>query len=280
MSMSAFPGAAVCDYEDLAIELVPDGVSRRPDLLDELRDDVLQVAARSRGWEAEHDLSRFREVFKLGPLYAADGVALIRRDGQLVGLAGAVDDWEVGGCSVVHLCSLGLLRDVQNRGLLPALFRQLWLYSWRHPTVRRNYERGQVYISAITQSPFIVGLVARVSDLYPSPFRAAPDPRMVSIARAVVDRFDADVAFDEQSFVLRNECRFFYKKLPRTGDARINRYCDARLRYEEGDAFVLVGRCDARALERYMERVVARYPALCRSLEAAVKVANPTEIPA
>jgi hypothetical protein len=270
------PGSALATYQGFQVELHTGSASRHPELLAQVREDVLEVAARSRGWTEPGQIASFGQVFKIEPLFHADGLALVWRHGRLVGLAGtAYEPPPPGGGLVLHLCSLGLLPQAQNRGFLPTLFSLLWDVVDGLPGVEDAYRRGRVYLTAITQNPFIVAFLGQVSDLYPAPGRAAPDPDMVAVAHRLADRFAPGVSFDPGSFVLRNECEFFYRKIPYSADRRVNAYCDARLRYHEGDTFVLVGRARRTAVARFVRSSQRAHPALFAALRASLR-AGPT----
>src|SRR5688572_24735685 len=126
MAIQRFPGSAIVTVGEIEFELVERHASLQRQQLDGLKEEVLLVAARSRGWNEEDSLESFRRIFKIGPLYETNALALARRSGRLVGLAGAVNDWSVPQGSLVHLCSLGLLPDVQARGVVPTFMALLW----------------------------------------------------------------------------------------------------------------------------------------------------------
>ena len=44
---------------------------------------------------------------------------------------------------------------------------------------------------------------------------------------------------DPETFILRNECQFFYETIPRWKDERVNRWFDTNLRYNDGDTIVM-----------------------------------------
>ena len=267
MSHRVFPNGYLSSYRQFEFEVVPCDVFRHPQLLDSMREEVFQVAVRSRGWDDEQSLAFFRGNFKIGPLYEANSAVLIRANGTLVGLGGAVNNWHFRDKTIIHLCSLGLLPGVQSRGLLQAIVALLWFSSLQDDELRKNLERGRVYISSITQSPYILAFLNRLFDVYPSPYRtSAPDQDMVEVARQVVARFDAEVPFDPESFILRNECNYFFKRLPYSSDRQINEFCDRCLRYDEGDVFVIVGRIVPDKVNRYVDRIAQHYPELFNAL--------------
>lgn len=276
----AFPNSYIGTYRHFEFEVAQRDVFRYPQLLDDMREDIFRIAAAARGWDDEQALESMRHNFKIGPLYKANGVVLIRANGTLVGLGGSVNNWHTEDKSIVHLCSLGLLPEVQNRGFLQAMVALLWLSSLQDRTLRENFELEHVYISAITQSPYILAFLSRLFDVYPSPHRATPDPDMVEVAKQVAARFDGEIPFDAQSFVLRNECKFFYKHTPYSSDRKINEFCDSTLRYDQGDVFVMVGRVIPNVVKRYVNRVQKHHPELFAALRAGVLPQGTTAPPA
>src|ERR1051326_131362 len=159
-----FPNSFGLFYLGFDIEVVPEDCRRFPKLLESIQEQVLEVATRSRGWD-ESSLEHMRTHFKLGPLYEANSLVLIRRSGRLVGLAGAVNDWRVEGRSLVHLCSLGLLPDAQRRGFLPVLLGIVWALTLRDPEVKQDFQQGCAFVTSITQSPYLYALLHQLFDL-------------------------------------------------------------------------------------------------------------------
>lgn len=252
-------------------ELVAEDAGADPELLGLIRDDVIELAARSRGWEAAEDIEHFRRVFKLESLYSADALALVWRGEQLVGLAGMVHSLPAREGSVLHLGSLGLLPAAQRRGILPTLFSLLWEVVLDIPRLRDDHRRGRLFLTGITQSPFIVAFYAAVTDLHPAPDGSRPDQLSTEIAELVVKHFDPQVAFDPSTFVLAEECDFFYRRIPYSTDRAVNRLCDNRLRYAAGDTFVLVGRARAETITAFTESCARTFPALYHTLWDALR---------
>jgi hypothetical protein len=266
-----FTGSVYVSHGTFDVELMPQGAGACPELLLAIRDQVVDVAARSREWNEPEHLEHFDRVFKLESLYAADGLALVWQAGRLVGLAGYSHDAESPHYSVLHLGSLGLLPRAQRRGILPVLFSLLWEVVQESPRLREDYRRERLYLTAITQSPFIVSFFDAVTDLYPAPGREAPDARAVAIATMITERYDPHIAFDPRTFVLREECEFFYRRIPYSTNREINAYCDSRLRYAAGDTFVLVGQVRTEAISRFVTGCRRAYPDLYLALQAKLR---------
>jgi hypothetical protein len=272
MHVPRFPGSAIVVNGSTEFELVERDACQSRDLLDALRDEVLEIAAASRGWADADSLTFFRRYFKIGPLYETNALALARQSGRLVGLAGAINDWHVAEGSIVHLCSLGLLPSVQARGILPVLMLLLWQVTLRSPIVDARYRQRRLFFTAITQSPYILDFMSRVGSIYPSPDRLTAEPDEIAIARHVAARLDPHLAFDEGGFVLRKECEFRYQRLPISQDRRLNQFCIDRLNHDDGDVFVVVGRADPNKIARFSARVMERYPAMVTSFESALRI--------
>lgn len=266
-----FPDSVVVRHDGLTFELKPYGAADHPHLVARIRDDALDVAARSRGWNEPEEIASFAKVFKIEPLFEADGLALVWRDGRVVGLAGFCYEQGPRDGLVLHTCTLGLLPQVQNRGVLPALFALLWEVADARAGSPELYASGRVHLTAITQNPFIIAFLSQVADVFPGPDSVAPDPDALWVARRILDRFDPGVAFDPQTFVLREECAFFYRRIPYSSDARLNAFCDSRLRYAKGDTFMLVGKARPGAVLSFRRSVARAYPKLHKTLHEGLE---------
>lgn len=280
MPRRTFPDSHLIAWGGLDFEIVDGRGAGHRARLDGIKDEVLQIAALSRGWDDADSLAFFRRTFKIGPLYEANALVLVYQGECLVGLAGTVNDWTIEAGSIVHLCSLGLMPQVQRRGLLQVFMSLLWIASLDDARVARDLARGALYTTAITQSPYILGLMQRVAELYPSPDRNAPRADELRVARAVLARFDPEIPFDETGFVLRNECEFRYRRMPASLDRRLTRFCADRLRFEEGDVFMVVGTVDADRLTRFLDRQRAQHPELLQALLDPVGIEAMPRLPA
>lgn len=275
MSAPLFPGSRVAHLRNYDLEVVPSGLRRHRDLVDTLRADVLEIATRSRGWDDDASRDEMARHFKLGPLYEASAVALLREQGRLVGIAGTVNDWEVEEGSIVHLCSVGFMPSVQGQRLMPVLMGLLWAVSLQDERLRRSYANGRLFVTAITQSPFLITYLGALFDAQPSPYRPVIDPVAAQIARRVVDRFDPELTLDPETLTLKDECRFFYRRLPYGPDPRVNAFCNESLRYDRGDVFVVVGRADPARIDPILAAAAQANAKLFADLGLAV--AQPEE---
>lgn len=261
-----FPDSVVVRHDGLTFELKPYGAADHPHLVERIRDDALDVAARSRGWHEPEEIASFAEVFKVKSLFEADGLALVWHGDRVVGLAGFCYEQGPRDGLVLHTCTLGLLPQVQNRGVLPTLFGLLWEVADARAGHAELYASGRVHLTAITQNPFIIAFLSQVADVFPSPDSVGPDPDTLWVARRVLDRFEPEVPFDPKTFVLREECAFFYRNIPYSSDARLNAFCDSHLRYSKGDTFMLVGRARLGAVLAFRRSAARAYPELHEAL--------------
>lgn len=266
----ALPGSALVSYGGFDFELAPEGAGGDPAPLLALREEVLQLAARSRGWTEPDQIAEFGRTFKLQGLYDADALALVWRDGRLVGTAGFVHRLPLEDGAIVHLCAVGFLREAQNRGFLPVLFALLWEVVGRLPRLAGPYRDGRLYLTAITQSPYLMAFLGHVSELTPTPARPAPDARERAVARVVHRHFDPEIPLEEDTLVLRGEAEFFYLKVPYGTDREVNAFCDARLRYAAGDTFLTVGRVRPETVDLLLGIVRGRAPELFETLRDAL----------
>ncbi len=260
MAQLLFPNSMAVRHQDFEIEVVPEGCRKYPRLLASLQEQVLHVANRSRGWDAQN-IDHMRAHFKLGPLYEVNSLALIRKNGTLLGLAGTVNDWQVNGNCLIHLCSVGLLPEAQRRGFIPVFMVIVFLITLRDPQAAEAFLENRLFVTAITQSPYLYAMLHKLFTVYPSPQRAVIPQEVQAIARAVVDRFDPSLRM-EDSLTIRGECNFFYQKVPYSYDRRLNAFCDARLDYNRGDVFVVVGQVEAERLQRHIASVIDAHPEL------------------
>jgi hypothetical protein len=264
----AFPDSKLTTIGDLELEVQTTDCARYRDALHDLAPEVRHVAARARGWTDPDDTHRFEASFKIDPLFQTSALALVRRAGALVGLAGCVRNWQFGDASLVHLCSLSFAPAVQRRGLLRMLMAMLWSLCWRDPAFRAKAIAGHGYATAITQNPYLMSYFDHLFELYPSPDRAAP-VEVVDIAQAVVDRFDPQVTLERDTLVLRGQATFFARHRPYGRDERMNAFCDRALRYDHGDVFVVVGRVVPARIEHVLARGHQDYPAAMALTERA-----------
>lgn len=229
--------------------------------LKDIEKQVLYLAARSRGWADRETHEMFARNFKIEPLFEASELALVWDGDRLLGTAGCVNDWYLGDKKIVHMCALGLLPEAQKKGLLRGLMAVMLDLVLSNARAQRAAEAGQVYMTAITQSPYLIGYFSALFEVWPNETENIPHD-VSEVADAVVERFDPEVRFVRDKMILRNECSFFYKKIPYSLNRKVNRFCDSQLNYEAGDVFVVVGKLVLDRANRYIESIMKLYPEL------------------
>jgi hypothetical protein len=264
-----FTGSTTFTWREFQFEALERDAYKQNQALAQLAPAVLELAARSRGWCSPDEQEGFRRDFKIGPLFEARGLALVWRQEQLVGIAGCVNDWWWGERQLLHLCSLGIAPEAQSRGLLPGLMLLLWSVLLRSPATRLSVARGTTYVSAITQSPYLMHYFDNLFEIFPSPDRE-PDEVVRDLAGAVVDRYDPDVKFEPDKLILRGECRFRYRDLPVARNRRWTAYCLERLDYDRGDVFVAIGKVVPAKLNPILRRTAAMAADLAAAIDSQV----------
>lgn len=218
-----------------------------------LEPDLLRLATFARGWDETH-LDHMRRHFKIEPFYNASAMVLIFRAGMLIGTAGVDTTVPSGraGVHVLHLCSVNVMPELRNSGLMALLLVLLA----DHALVGRP-ARDTVYFTSISQSPLVYSLMSHLAPVHPDGIDHPPE-EVVRIARQVVEKYDPHLPLDARTLTLRGECDFFYRSLPYVADARINALFDTILDVPAGDVFVNVaGTTVAGALgrvDRYRKR--------------------------
>ena len=90
-----------------------------------------------------------------------------------------------------------------------------------------------------TVALFNAVLFSSRGQIYP-PIDGSPIPDDAKkVGSFIANEFVPTVQFDPETFILRNECQFFYSDIPRWKDERVNRWFDTNLRYNEGDTIVI-----------------------------------------
>jgi hypothetical protein len=121
-------------------------------------------------------------------------------------------------------------------------------------------------------------MLSRLFDLYPSPKYSVPQD-IGNIARAVVERFDEELELDEKNLVLKNECKFFYRRVPYSPNRTLNSFCDQNLQYDQGDVFVLVGRVIPENVEQYVTSISVAHAELFLRFRSALENQGYCDLP-
>ncbi|MCC6554904.1 MAG: hypothetical protein IT372_18175 [Polyangiaceae bacterium] len=226
---------------DLVIDVL-DGDECRGRLTREmLFDHTIEIVARARGWQEPADMAKIRESYKFEPMMTANLIFVVRRQDQVSGIL-SVKFLSCDGEPIIHLSNGSLLPGRQGSGVMtPVGLSAISRYNARLAPEGKTCR----YLTGITQSPVVYGLLSTHGTMYPRlSSEPAPEP-IKKMARYIAREFNPGLPFDEDRFILRNECQFFYKVVPRWRDPKVNEFFDSSLRYYEGDVFVVVLRLGA-----------------------------------
>jgi hypothetical protein len=249
---------------DLLIDVLDPGRSNGRLSGEMLFDDTIEIVARARGWHDPADRAKLRASYKFGPMLSADLIFIVRRQDQVKGIC-SVRYLSCDGEPIVHLSNASMLPELQGRGVMTAV--GLFALSRCRARVEAAGRTCQ-HVTCITQSPVVYGALAAHGTMYPS-LSPGPLPATIRrIARHIAREFNPGLPFDDEQLILRNECRFFYKDVPRYRDPNVNELFDARLRYQEGDVIVGVLKLAAEPPARHP---VPAPPAPAAALDGSVE---------
>jgi hypothetical protein len=201
-------------------------------------EDVIEVVAEARGWMSQQDRESMRATYKFQPFLDADRVFIVCRDSRPIGFC-SVRFLESGPNRIHHLSNAAVIPELQSHGLMAFL-------SLVYPGIiddgrnvfLENVGLGRQYFSVISQSPVVYGALSRGGKLYPALDGSAPPEAVQSIARLVAQTINPHLEFDAEHFVLRKECSFFYRDVPRHRRPEVNAFLDRVLDYAAGDVIV------------------------------------------
>jgi hypothetical protein len=221
---------------DLVIDLIDADECRGRLTKEMLFNHTIDIVAQARGWQEPADIAKLRESYKFGPMLSASLIFIVRQQEQVTGLC-SVRFLDCDGEAIVHLSNASLLPGRQGNGVMMMVgLSALSRYNARLAPQGKQCR----YATCITQSPVVYGALFAHGTMYPS-LSSEPAPESIkTIARYIAHEFNPGLPFDEDRFILRNECQFFYKVVPRYRDPRVNELFDSSLRYYEGDVLVLV----------------------------------------
>ncbi len=239
-------------FQGFDLVILHDARSHRSEL-ESLESALLELATYARGWDAKM-LPRMRAVFKLEPFYYATSLVLAFRDDMLLGTAGIDTDFDEddGRGHIIHLCSVNLRASLRNGGLMALLLVLL-----ADHVLAKIPAHDDVYFTSISQSPLVYSVISKIAPLHPDG-RTRPPADIVKVAQTVAAKYDGHLALETDTLVLRNECDFFYRDLPRVANRKINDLFERMLDIPQGDVFVNVGKCSAAEaisrISRYRKR--------------------------
>ncbi|RKH56235.1 hypothetical protein [Corallococcus llansteffanensis] len=196
-------------------------------------EDAVRLVAAARGWETPQDVAQLAAHYKFAPLLKADLICVAREGLRVLGLC-TYRFLSGGGARLLHTSNSSMLPELQGKGIMTHI-----MYAALSRFMRR-FPEGPHYLTLITQSPVVYGAMHARGQLYPA-LDGSPAPGNIQeIGRFLAHEFNPGLTFDEERFVIRNECQFFYKQVPRYRDPKVNTFVDGLLRYREGDVMVLV----------------------------------------
>jgi len=243
------------EFAGLRVEVIdnPRQHLRKEDIFDQ----VIEVVAEARGWQQASEKTALRQTYKFKPFLDDDTVFIIRQDGQARGFC-SFRRFTSGTDHVIHMSNAAMAPDLQARGamLFVGLFYPAFL-SDRRADFLQNVILENQYVTFISQSPVVYGAMRKRGVLYPD-VDGRPAPENVrDIARLIANEINPHLEFNPETFVIRKECSFFYKDVPRYSDPAVNEFMDRSLRYADGDVVVGVLRVSTDAV-RSVFRQLAR----------------------
>jgi len=224
------------EWVDLIVDVIDADECRDQLTRETLFDHTIDIVARARGWQEPDDLAKLRASYKFGPMLSANLIFIVRQQEQVTGLC-SVRFLNCDGEAILHLSNASLLPGQQGNGVM--MMVGLSALSRYNARLARQGKICQ-YATCITQSPVVYKVLSAHGTVYPR-LSSEPAPESIKkIARYIAHAFNPGLPFDENRFILRNECQFYYKVIPRYRDPKVNDLFDSSLRYYEGDVFVLV----------------------------------------
>lgn len=200
-----------------------------------LFEDAIRLVATARGWTKESEIDEMRKTYKFNPFLVANMICIAHRQGQVCGLV-TFRYFDVDGEPVMHVSNSSMTPELQGKNAMTYMaFAGL-------AKARARLGEGappRQWITLITQNPVVYGIFSSRGEMYP-PIDGSPIPDDAKkVGAFIAKEFVPTVHFDPETFILRNECQFFYSEIPRWKDDRVNQWFDRNLRYYEGDTIVM-----------------------------------------
>lgn len=201
-----------------------------------LFEDAIRLVAHARGWYDEKTIAEMRTTYKFNPFLVADLIVVARRQDKVCGLC-TFRYFDVDGEPIMHVSNSSMDPDLQGKNVMTYIaFAGLAKARMR---LGDNPPPHQ-WVTLITQNPVVYGIFSSRGEMYPNTDdKPAPEDAR-KVGRFIAKEFNPHLTFDEDKFILRNECAFFYKDIPRWKDPKVNTWFDANVRYYEGDVIVMV----------------------------------------
>jgi hypothetical protein len=196
-------------------------------------DDAVRLVARARGWEEMEEVARLAANYKFSPLLNANLICVARQGQSIKGLC-TYRFLQCGEARLLHTSNSSMLPELQGKGVMThIMFAALSRFL-------RHFPEGPHYLTLITQSPVVYGASSSKGEIHPGLDATPAREEFKRISRFIAHEFNPGLPFDEDLSVIRKECQFFYKQVPRYRDPAVNAFMDERLKYHEGDVIVLV----------------------------------------
>lgn len=200
-----------------------------------LFEDAIRLVANARGWSKPSEIEEMRKTYKFNPFLVANMICIAHKKGEVCGLV-TFRYFDVDGEPVMHISNSSMTPELQGKSAMTYMaFAGL---AKARSRLGDNAPPRQ-WVTLITQSPVVYGIFSSRGQIYP-PIDGSPIPDDAKkVGSFIANEFVPTVQFDPETFILRNECQFFYSDIPRWKDERVNRWFDTNLRYNEGDTIVI-----------------------------------------
>ena len=200
-----------------------------------LFEDAIKLVANARGWTKESEIDEMRKTYKFNPFLVANMICIAHRGREVCGLV-TFRYFDVDGEPVMHVSNSSMTPELQGKNAMTYMaFAGL---AKARARLGDNAPPRQ-WVTLITQNPVVYGIFSSRGQMFP-PVDGSPIPDDAKkVGSFIANEFVPSVKFDPETFILRNECQFFYSEIPRWKDQRVNEWFDKNLRYYEGDTIVM-----------------------------------------
>jgi hypothetical protein len=206
-----------------------------------LFEDAIRLVANARGWHTPEQIDEMRKTYKFNPFLVADLICVVRRgERDVCGLC-TFRFFDLDGEPIMHISNSSMSPELQGKNAMTYI-----AFAGLAKARQRLEGKGppRQWVTLITQNPVVYGIFSSRGKMYP-PVDGSPIPDDAKkVGSFIAKEFVPSVSFDPETFILRNECQFFYSDIPRWKDDRVNQWFDKNLRYYEGDTIVMVMKMD------------------------------------
>lgn len=201
-----------------------------------LFEDAIRLVATARGWTKESEIDEMRKTYKFNPFLVADMICIAHRGREVCGLV-TFRYFDLDGEPIMHVSNSSMTPELQGKNAMTYM-----AFAGLAKARQRLEGKGppRQWVTLITQNPVVYGIFSSRGEMYP-PVDGSPIPDDAKkVASFIHDEFVPNVSFDPETFILRDECQFFYSQIPRWKDQRVNDWFDKNLRYYQGDTIIMV----------------------------------------